>query len=145
MLKKLEQDMMQALKSKEKEKAGALRLIISKCKNKAIELRKELSDQEIIKVLQTVAKQHKESIKLYKEGNRNDLVEAEVRELGFVEVYLPIMMSDKDLRSLVSSVVAEVGATSMEDFGKVMPNVMKQGAGKIDGNTAQSIVKELLS
>ena len=145
MLKKLEQDMMQALKSKEKEKAGALRLIISKCKNKAIELRKELSDQEIIKVLQTVAKQHKESIKLYKEGNRNDLVEAEVQELGFVEVYLPSMMSDEDLRSLVSSVVAEVGATSMADFGKVMPNVMKQGAGKIDGNTAQSIVKELLS
>jgi uncharacterized protein YqeY len=145
MLKKLEQDMMQALKSKEKEKAGALRLIISKCKNKAIELRKELSDQEIIKVLQTVAKQHKESIKLYKEGNRNDLVEAEVRELGFVEVYLPSMMSEEDLRSLVSSVVAEVGATSMADFGKVMPNVMKQGAGKIDGNTAQSIVKELLS
>ena len=145
MLKKLEQDMMQALKSKEKEKAGALRLIISKCKNKAIELRKELSDQEIIKVLQTVAKQHKESIKLYKEGNRNDLVEAEVRELGFVEVYLPSMMSEEDLRSLVSSVVAEVGATGMADFGKVMPNVMKQGAGKIDGNTAQSIVKELLS
>ena len=145
MLKKLEQDMMQALKSKEKEKAGALRLIISKCKNKAIELRKELSDQEIIKVLQTVAKQHKESIKLYKEGNRNDLVDAEVRELGFVEVYLPSMMSEEDLRGLVSSVVAEVGATSMADFGKVMPNVMKQGAGKIDGNTAQSIVKELLS
>jgi len=145
MLKKLEQDMMQALKSKEKEKAGALRLIISKCKNKAIELRKELSDQEIIKVLQTVAKQHKESIKLYKDGNRNDLVEAEVQELGFVEVYLPSMMSEEDLRGLVSSVVAEVGATSMADFGKVMPNVMKQGAGKIDGNTAQSIVKELLS
>jgi uncharacterized protein YqeY len=145
MLKKLEQDMMQALKSKEKEKAGALRLIISKCKNKAIELRKELSDQEIIKVLQTVAKQHKESIKLYKEGNRNDLVEAEEQELGFVEVYLPSMMSEEDLRSLVSSVVAEVGATGMADFGKVMPNVMKQGAGKIDGNTAQSIVKELLS
>lgn len=145
MLKKLEQDMMQALKSKEKERAGALRLIISKCKNKAIELRKELSDQEIIKVLQTVAKQHKESIKLYKEGNRNDLVQAEEQELGFVEVYLPSMMSEEDLRSLVSSVVAEVGATGMADFGKVMPNVMKQGAGKIDGNTAQSIVKELLS
>ena len=145
MLKKLEQDMMQALKSKEKERAGALRLIISKCKNKAIELRKELSDQEIIKVLQTVAKQHKESIKLYKDGNRNDLVEAEVQELGFVEVYLPSMMSEEDLRGLISSVVAEVGATSMADFGKVMPNVMKQGAGKIDGNTAQSIVKELLS
>ena len=145
MLKKLEHDMMQALKNKEKEKAGTLRLILSKCKNKAIELRKELSDQEIIKVLQTVAKQHKESIKLYKEGKRDDLVEAEMRELGFVEVYLPSMMSNEDLRSLISSVVVEVGASSMADFGKVMPNVMKQGAGKIDGNTAQAIVKELLS
>ena len=145
MLKKLEHDMMQALKNKEKEKAGTLRLILSKCKNKAIELRKELSDQEIIKVLQTVAKQHKESIKLYKEGKRDDLVEAEMRELGFVEVYLPSMMSNEDLRTLISSVVVEVGAYSMADFGKVMPNVMKQGAGKIDGNTAQAIVKELLS
>jgi len=145
MLKKLEHDMMQALKNKEKEKAGTLRLILSKCKNKAIELRKELSDQEIIKVLQTIAKQHKESIKLYKEGKRDDLVEAEMRELGFVEVYLPSMMSNEDLRSLISSVVVEVGASSMADFGKVMPNVMKQGAGKIDGNTAQAIVKELLS
>ena len=145
MLKKLEHDMTQALKNKEKEKAGTLRLILSKCKNKAIELRKELSDQEITKVLQTVAKQHKESIKLYKEGKRDDLVEAEMRELGFVEVYLPSMMSNEDLRSLISSVVVEVGASSMADFGKVMPNVMKQGAGKIDGNTAQAIVKELLS
>lgn len=145
MLKKLEQDMMQALKNKEKEKAGALRLIISKCKNKAIEVRKELSDQEIIKVLQTVAKQHKESIKLYKEGKRGDLVEAEMRELGFVEVYLPSMMSEEDLRSLVLSVIADVGASGMADFGKVMPNVMKQGSGKIDGNSAQAIVKELLS
>ena len=145
MLKKLEQDMMQALKNKEKEKAGALRLIISKCKNKAIEVRKELSDQEIIKVLQAVAKQHKESIKLYKEGKRDDLVEAEMRELGFVEVYLPSMMSEEDLRSLVLSVIADVGASGMADFGKVMPNVMKQGSGKIDGNSAQAIVKELLS
>jgi|TARA_B100001094_G_scaffold277170_1_gene285848 uncharacterized protein YqeY len=145
MLKKLEQDMMQALKNKEKEKAGALRLIMAKCKNKSIELRKELSDQEIIKVLQTVAKQHKESIKLYKEGSRDDLVEAEMRELRFVEVYLPSMMNEQDLRALVSSVITESGASSMADFGKVMPNVMKQGAGKIDGNTAQAIVKELLS
>jgi len=70
MLKKIEKDMMSALKNKEKEKAGSLRLIISKCKNKAIELGRDLSDSEVIKVLQTAAKQHKESIKMYKEGNR---------------------------------------------------------------------------
>ena len=145
MLKQIEKDMMEALKNQEKEKAGVLRLLISKCKNKAIELGHDLSDQEVVKVLQTAAKQHKESIKMYKEGNRDDLVNAEMNELQFVESYLPAMMEEKDVRSLIEEVVQEVGATQMSDFGKVMPQVMKKGAGKIDGNIAQSIVKELLS
>ena len=145
MLKQIEKDMMEALKNQEKEKAGVLRLLISKCKNKAIELGHDLSDQEVVKVLQTAAKQHKESIKMYKEGNRDDLVNAEMNELQFVEAYLPAMMDEKDVRSLIQGVVQEVGATQMSDFGKVMPQVMKKGAGKIDGNIAQSIVKELLS
>ena len=145
MLKQIEKDMMEALKNQEKEKAGVLRLLISKCKNKAIELGHDLSDQEVVKVLQTAAKQHKESIKMYKEGNRDDLVNAEMNELQFVESYLPAMMDEKDVRSLIERVVQEVGATQMSDFGKVMPQVIKKGAGKIDGNIAQSIVKELLS
>ena len=145
MLKQIEKDMMEALKNQEKEKAGVLRLLISKCKNKAIELGHDLSDQEVVKVLQTAAKQHKESIKMYKEGNRDDLVNAEMNELQFVESYLPAMMDEKDVRSLIEGVVQEVGATQMSDFGKVMPQVMKKGAGKIDGSIAQSIVKELLS
>ena len=136
MLKQIEKDMMEALKNKNKEKAGALRLLISKCKNKAIEVGHELSDSEVIKVLQTAAKQHKESIRMYKEGNRDDLVKAEMNELQFVESYLPAMMDEKDIRSLIEGVVQEVGATQMSDFGKVMPQVMKKGAGKIDGNIA---------
>lgn len=145
MLKQIEKDMMQALKNKEKEKAGALRLLISKCKNKSIELGQELSEQEVIKVLQSAAKQHKESIKMYKQGNREDLVNTEMKELEFVESYLPSMMSEDEVRSLVDSVIKEVDASQMSDFGKVMPQVMKKGAGKVDGNMAQSIVKELLS
>ena len=145
MLKQIERDMMDALKNKDREKAGTLRLLISKCKNKAIEVGHELSDQEVIKVLQSAAKQHKESIRMYKEGNRDDLVETEMNELQIVESYLPSMMSESDVRSLVENIVAEVGASQMSDFGKVMPQVMKQGAGKVDGNMAQSIVKELLS
>ena len=145
MLKKIEKDMLSALKNKEKEKAGYLRLIISKCKNKAIELGRDLSDSEVIKVLQNVAKQHKESIKMYKEGNRSDLVEQETTELGFVEDYLPSMMNEEEVKKLVKQIIEEVGATDMSDFGKVMTNIMKKGAGKIDGSLAQSIVKELLS
>ena len=82
---------------------------------------------------------------MYKEGNRDDLVEAEMNELRFVELYLPSMMNENEVRSIVENIISEVGASQMSDFGKVMPQVMKQGAGKIDGNLAQSIVKELLS
>ena len=82
---------------------------------------------------------------MYKEGNRDDLVNAETIELQFVESYLPAMMDEKDVRSLIEGIIQEVGATEMSDFGKVMPQVMKKGAGKIDGNVAQSIVKELLN
>tara|TARA_Y200000002_G_scaffold361714_1_gene348058 strand:- start:1180 stop:1617 length:438 start_codon:yes stop_codon:yes gene_type:complete len=145
MLKQIEKDMMRALKNKEREKAGALRLLISKCKNKAIEVGNELSDQEVIKVLQSAAKQHKESIRMYKEGNRDDLVKAEMNELQIVELYLPSMMSENEVRSLVEDIITDVEASQMSDFGKVMPQVMKKGAGKVDGNLAQSIVKELLS
>tara|TARA_X000000368_G_C22876226_1_gene643178 strand:+ start:42 stop:482 length:441 start_codon:yes stop_codon:yes gene_type:complete len=145
LLKKIEKDMMEALKNKDRVKAGLLRLLISKCKNKAIDVGHELTDQEVIKVLQSAAKQHKESIRMYKEGDRDDLVEAEMIELQIVESYLPSMMSEDEVRSLVENIIAEVGASKMSDFGKVMPLVMKRGAGKVDGNLAQSIVKELLS
>ena len=145
MLKQIEKDMMEALKNKDRAKAGALRLLISKCKNKAIEIGHELSDSEVIKVLQSAAKQHKESIRMYKDGNRDDLVEAEIYELRIVESYLPSMMKEEEVRTLVKKVIAQVGASQMSDFGKVMPLVMQQGSGKVDGNLAQSIVKELLS
>ena len=65
--------------------------------------------------------------------------------MGFVEDYLPSMMDEVEVKELIKQIIEEVGATDMSDFGKVMPNVMKKGAGKIDGSLAQSIVKELLS
>nr|MBC8227459.1 GatB/YqeY domain-containing protein [Gammaproteobacteria bacterium] len=95
--------------------------------------------------LQTTAKQHKESIKLYTQGERSDLVEQETLELNIVEGYLPSMMTEDEVRSIIGSVIETTGASSMADFGKVMPQVMKQGAGKIDGGVAQNILKELLS
>ena len=145
MLHKIEMDLKDALKTQDKAKVGVLRILISKCKNKSIATGKPLEDSEVMKVLQTAAKQHKESIKLYKQGQRSDLVDQETTELNIVEAYLPSMMTEDEIKSIVTSVIEQTGASSMADFGKVMPNVMKQGAGKIDGNTAQSIVKELLS
>ena len=145
MLQNLENDLKDALKNQDKTKSGVLRLLISKCKNKSIAIGKPLEDSEVMKVLQTAAKQHKESIKLYKQGNRSDLVDQETAELSVVEGYLPSMMTEDEIKAIVLSVIDKTGASSMADFGKVMPEIMKQGSGKIDGGVAQNILKELLS
>ena len=145
MLHQIEIDLKDALKNQDKAKVGVLRILISKCKNKSIATGKPLEDSEVMKVLQTAAKQHKESIKLYKQGERNDLVNQETAELNIVEADLPSMMTEDEIKLIVSSVIEETGASSMADFGKVMPQVMKKGAGKIDGGVAQNLLKELLS
>ena len=145
MLHQIEIDLKDALKNQDKAKVGVLRILISKCKNKSIATGKPLEDSEVMKVLQTAAKQHKESIKLYKQGERKDLVDQETAELNIVEAYLPSMMTEDEIKSIVSSVIESTGASSMADFGKVMPQVMKKGAGKIDGGVAQNLLKELLS
>ena len=145
MLHQIEIDLKDALKNQDKAKVGVLRILISKCKNKSIAKGKPLEDSEVMKVLQTAAKQHKESIKLYKQGERKDLVDQETAELNIVEAYLPSMMTQDEIKSFVLSVIEETGASSMADFGKVMPQVMKKGAGKIDGGVAQNLLKELLS
>ena len=145
MLHQIEIDLKDALKNQDKAKVGVLRILISKCKNKSIATGKPLEDSEVMKVLQTAAKQHKESIKLYKQGQRSDLVDQETTELNIVEAYLPSMMTEDEIKSIVISVIEQTGASSMADFGKVMPQVMKKGAGKIDGGVAQNLLKELLS
>ena len=145
MLHKIEMDLKDALKTQDKAKVGVLRILISKCKNKSIATGKPLEDSEVMKVLQTAAKQHKESIKLYKQGQRSDLVDQETTELNIVEAYLPSMMTEDEIKSIVISVIEQTGASSIADFGKVMPQVMKKGAGKIDGGVAQNLLKELLS
>ena len=145
MLHKIEMDLKDALKTQDKAKVGVLRILISKCKNKSIATGKPLEDSEVMKVLQTAAKQHRESIKLYKQGQRSDLVDQETTELNIVEAYLPSMMTEDEIKSIVTSVIEQTGASSMADFGKVMPQVMKKGAGKIDGGVAQNLLKELLS
>lgn len=145
MLDQIQNDMKTALKNGEKVKANTLRLLISKLKNKAIEVGSSLDDKQILQVIQKTAKQHKESIKMYKDGNREDLVTQEQTELDIVEKYLPSMMDENEVTEIVKSIIKETGATTMADFGKVMPQVMKKGAGKIDGSMAQAILKSKLS
>ena len=140
----IQSDMYAAMKSGDKHKTGTLRVALSTLKDKKIEKREDLTDVEAIKIIQNLVKQLKEAADIYKENGRNDLMENENAELEILNSYLPQMMSEDDLRILVQKVVDDTGASSLSDIGKVMPEVMKQSAGKADGKMAQSFVRELL-
>jgi len=143
LFKKIKADMYIAMKAGKKEKLIVLRMTIAKLKDKQIEKREELTKEEELKVIQTLVKQRKESIELYLKGGREELAQIEQNEIVVLSNYLPQMMSNNDIQDIVKSVVKEVGATSMADMGKVMPEVMKRGKGLIDGKTAQKFVQEL--
>ena len=142
--KQIQNDMYNAMKSGNKENANTLRTTLAKLKDKVIEKRQDLSKEEEVKILQTLVKQRKESIELYEKGGRNELAEAEQKELEIINNYLPKMMDESDIKSIVKTVIDEVGATSMADMGKIMPEVMKRGKGLIDGKSAQKFVKKLI-
>ena len=144
LFEKIQADMYQAMKNKETAVANTLRGMVAKLKDKKIEKREELTAAEELKVLQTLAKQRKESIKSFQDGGRSDLVEQEEQELQIIERYLPQMLTDDEIKNIVKDSIAESGAQALADIGKVMPLVMKKGAGRIDGKKAQLFLRELL-
>lgn len=143
-IEQIQQDMYAAMKKRDQTASSTLRTVLAALKDRKISKREDLTEAEALKTLQSLAKQRKESITLYEKGGRNDLVEAEQKELNIIEGYLPKMMSEDEVKALVKAAIEEVGAASMADIGKVMPVVMKKGAGTIDGKTAQQMVRELL-
>lgn len=140
----IQKEMYAAMKSADKATVTALRTVLAKLKDKQIEKRKDLTEQDEIKVLQSLLKQRKESIEMYRKGGREDLVKLEEAEAKIIESYLPQMMSDEEMKNLVQEIVQDVGAESMSDIGKVMPEVMQRGAGRIDGKQARAILQEIL-
>ncbi|HIO36477.1 MAG TPA: GatB/YqeY domain-containing protein [Candidatus Marinimicrobia bacterium] len=141
----LQSSMQAAMKSGDSDRVRTLRTLMAKLKERSIEKRGDLDDGEIIKVLQTAAKQRKESAEMYEKGDRNELAETELNELAIIEEYLPVQMSKEALAEIVDSIISETGAESMQDMGKVMPKVMKRVGGQADGKTVQELVKKRLS
>jgi uncharacterized protein len=145
MLSTLMNDMKSAMKSGQKLELVALRNLIGKLKAKQIDNGKDLTTDEYIKVIASAAKQLKDSIQQYKDGNREDLAKNESFELSIVERYLPEQMSEEDVRSIVKKTILDVGAQSMKDMGKVMGNAMQVVGSEADGSIVQKIVREELS
>ena len=144
LFKKIQSDMYTAMKAGEKETTNTLRTTLAKLKDKQIDKRDELSEEETIKIIQTLVKQRKESIELFTKGGRDELADIEKNEKNLLLNYLPQMMSEKDIKNIIVNIINEVSATSLSDMGKIMPEVMKRGRGLIDGKTAQKHVQELL-
>ena len=138
----IQKDMYAAMKNGEKDKTVTLRSALSKLKDKKIDKQDDLSEQEELQVIKTMVKQRYESIEMYEKGGRDDLVAKEKTELEILETFLPQMMGAEELGTLINAVIAETGATSMSDIGKIMPEVMKRSAGRADGKLAQSLVRD---
>ena len=138
-------DMYNAMKAGEKVKSTALRTALSKIKDKQIEKRDPLNDDEIIKVLRGLVKQRDESIRLYIDAGRIDLADNEKLEKKYLETYLPNMLNNEEVKIIVETAIKDLNADSVNDIGKIMPEVMKRGKGLIDGNIARQIVVSLLS
>ncbi len=140
----IQSDMYKAMKSSDKFKASTLRVALAKLKDKKIEKREDLNQNEEIKIIQNLVKQRKEAADIYEKNDRSELMKNEMDELKILSKYLPQMMSEQELNVLIKEVISDVGATSMSDMGKVMPEVMKRSEGKADGKMTQTIVSNIL-
>ena len=105
----------------------------------------ELKEEDEVKLLQKLVKQRKDSLEIYQQQNRTDLAQKEQEEIEVIEKFLPKQLSAEELKTFLSKIIADVGASSPADIGKVMGAATKQLAGKADGKTISSLVKELLS
>ena len=140
----IQSDMYEAMKSSDKFKASTLRVALAKLKDKKIEKREDLNQNEEIKIIQNLVKQRKEAADIYEKNDRSELMKNEMDELKILSMYLPQMMSEQELNVLIKEVISDVGAISMNDMGKVMPEVMKRSEGKADGKMTQTIVSNIL-
>ena len=138
-----------SMKAGDKPRTAAVRLILSALKNRDIELRTAANPPEddalVIDVLQRMAKQRRESIALYEQGGRAELADAERAELAVIEEFLPRQMNDEEIGALVDALVAETGAGSIKEMGRVMALVKARHAGELDLSRASQMVKAKLS
>ena len=142
---KLLLDMKEAMKSKDSLKLGTVRSVISAVKNQEIDLKKELSEEEILTIVSREVKKRKEAAVLYEKGNRPELKDKEIQEMKILQTYLPEQVSEKDLRRRIQEVIDETGAEGMKDFGKIMKTLVPEFKGKADNSLIKELANEYLN
>ncbi len=137
--------MLSATKSRDLVALSTLRMLLAAIKNREIELRGEVDDTEVLKIISTMIKQRNEAVGMYEKGGREDLASKEREEITVLEEYLPPKIDTSELKTLVESVVSDMGASGMKDMGKVMKTVMPRLMGRAEGKEVSEVVKNILS
>jgi uncharacterized protein len=142
---RINEEMVTAAKAKDKIRLSAIRMLKTALHNKEIDLLRPLNEMETMQILSVLVKQRKDSIEQFAKGGRTDLVEKEEAELKILQEFMPAQMTDEEVEALIKKAIAEVGAASIKDMGKVMKVLMPQITGKADGKVVGEKVKALLS
>ena len=142
---RLQDDMKTALKSKDKDRLGTIRLILAAVKQREVDERINLDDAAIITILDRMAKQRRESISQFQNAGRTDLADKEEFELAVIQSYLPAALSDAELDQLIEAAMVESGASSIRDMGKVMALIKPKAQGRADMSALSARVKARLS
>lgn len=134
-----------AMRARDEAKMATLRLVLTAIKRREKETRSQLEDQEVISVIGSQIKQRRESIEQYRKAGREDLAQTEENELQILQGYMPEQASEEEISNTLDQIIAEVGAVSMKDMGKVMKAAMAKLAGKAEGGAINAMVKAKLS
>jgi uncharacterized protein YqeY len=134
-----------AMRAKDEAKLSSLRLVLTAIKKREKDIRRSLEDQEVLAVISSQIKQRHESIEQYEQAGRADLAEAEKSELEVLQGFMPEQLSEQEMARVLDEIIAEVGAVSMKDMGKVMKAAMAKLAGRADGRVINSMVKAKLA
>jgi uncharacterized protein len=142
---RLESELKEAMLARDEDRRDALRLVLSSLRGAEKELQRPLHDDEELQVLQRERKRRLEAAEAFRAAGRPDQAGSEEAELQVLEEFMPEPVEEEELEAIVDSVIAEVGATSMRDFGRVMADVMPQVSGRADGSTVSQLVREKLA
>ena len=145
LIARLEGELKDAMAARDADRRDTLRLILASLRSAEKELQRPLHDDEELQVLQRERKKRTEAAEAFRAGGREEQAEGEERELAVLEEFMPEPLSDEELEDIVDDAIAEVGATSMRDIGRVMADVMPQVAGRADGSAVSQLVREKLA
>jgi uncharacterized protein len=138
-------ELKEAMKARDAERRDALRLILNALKSSEKELQRPLTEDEELQVLRRERKRRLEAAEAFRSGGREEQAQSEEREREILEEFMPEPLSEEEIEEIVDDAIAEVGATSMADLGRVMADIMPQIAGRADGSTVSQIVREKLA